>query len=56
MDKIDKVQEYINSLLSSPIMGDQVAYHRIMDGSEASYAEPRNKFSPSVNSVLGFRG
>ncbi|WP_051249598.1 DEAD/DEAH box helicase [Maridesulfovibrio zosterae] len=37
-------------------MGDQVAYHRIMDGSEASYAEPRNKFSPSVNSVLGFRG
>ncbi len=55
LKKIDTVQEYIASLLSSPVMGDQVVHHRIIDGCEPSYGGPRNKFSPSLNSVLGFR-
>ena len=55
MQNKDRIQEYINSLLDSPTMGDQVVHHRTMDGTDPSYGEPRRPFSPSINSVLGFR-
>lgn len=51
----DNIQEYIDSLLSSPVMGDQVVHHRVIEGHDPSFGEPRRSFSPSINAVLGFR-
>ena len=55
MHNHDRIKEYIESLLASPTMGDQVVHHRAMAGTDPSFGEPRRPFSPSVNSVLGFR-
>ncbi|WP_320172640.1 DEAD/DEAH box helicase [Maridesulfovibrio sp.] len=36
-------------------MGDQVAHHRIVEGQEASFGDPRRKFPPSIENMLGLR-
>lgn len=49
------VDEYVDALKSSPRLGSQVVYHRILSGREPEFAEPVRPWPRAVENLLAAR-
>jgi DEAD/DEAH box helicase domain-containing protein len=53
---LDNIKEYIQSLLASPTMGDQVVDHRKISGNKAIFSDPRRPWPAGISNMLALKG
>ncbi|MFP4477452.1 MAG: DEAD/DEAH box helicase [Desulfatibacillaceae bacterium] len=56
MDQGRNISEYIQALVGSDRLGDQVVCHRILPPARAGYAEPEKPWSPPLRAILSGAG
>jgi len=50
------VTEYVSSMLDSERMAHQIAHHRVIEGAESRFGEPRRPWAVSVRNALSLMG
>jgi DEAD/DEAH box helicase domain-containing protein len=50
------VLEYVSAMLDSDRMAHQIAHHRVVEGAEARFGEPRRPWPAALQSALGLLG